>query len=187
MPTCADIITRALRKARVYAAGETPSDEDMADGLDELQSMYEQWGNSGMFGKLADVATALDYEASPNERITASGAAVITIPTLLEIDGESVPPFDTAFIEVIDTVALTVSRYLYENGAWALISGLTLTGLAPLAGKGRGGLSACLAMTYAEEFGAQVGPGVQRQAATFKTGLAMKQGGDALRSTPDYF
>lgn len=187
MPTCADIITRALRKARVYSAGETPSADDMADGLDELQNLYEQWGSNGMFGRLADVAVDDDYEAAPNERITASGSGVITIPTSLEIEGEDVPPFDTAFIEVVDTVAATVTRYLYERGAWVEISGLALTDEAPLASKGRGGLSACLALAYAEEFGASVGPGVARQAASFKTGLAMKYGSDALRSTPDYF
>ncbi len=187
MPTCRDIITRALRKARVYAAGEAISNDDMNDGLDELQSLYEQWGSNGMFGKLTDVLTDEDYEASANERITATGSAVITIPTSFEVDGEDYPPYDTAFVEVIDTVAETVTRYLYESGAWVTISDLALDDEAPLAGKGRGGLSACLALAYAEEFGEQVGPGVIRQAGSFKTGLSLKQGGDAYRSTPDYF
>ncbi len=187
MPTVADIITRALRKAGVYAAGETPSAEDMNDGLDELLNLYEQWGSNGMFGRLADVLTDSDYEAAPNERITVSGGAVITIPTSLDIDGDEAPPYDTAFVEVVDTDASTVTRYIYESGAWVEISGLSLTDEAPLAGKGRGGLSACLALTYAEEFGASVGPEVRRQAASFKTGLSMKYGSDANRSTPEYF
>ena len=187
MPTVADIITRALRKAKVYAAGETPSDEDMNDGLDELQNLYEQWGAGGMFGQLMDVSTEDDYEAQPNERITVGGTAIITIPTTLDVDGESYPPYDTAFIEVIDTVANTVTRYLYEAGAWADISSLALTDPAPLAGRGRGGLSACLALAYAEEFGAQVGPGVMRQAASFKTALSLKWGGESNRTVADYF
>ncbi len=187
MVTCQDIITRALRKAGVYDAGETPSAEDMNDGLDELQNLYEQWGSNGMFGRLADVLTDSDYEASANERITVSDSAVITIPTSFEVDGEDLPPFDTAFIEVVDTDASTVTRYLYESGAWVSIGDLVLADTAPLAGKGRAGLSACLAMSYAEEFGGQVGPGVQRQAAAFKMGLSLKYGSDANRSTPDYF
>jgi len=187
MPTCQDIITRALRKAKVYAAGETPSDEDMNDGLDELQNLYEQWGSGGMFGRLADVLVDAAYTAAANERITTTGNAIITIPTSFEIDGEDYPPYDTAFIEIIDTVANTVSRYLYESGDWVSIGALLLTSTAPLAGKGRGGLASCLAMAYAEEFGAQIGPGVMRQAASFKTNLSLKYGGDALRSTPDYF
>lgn len=187
MPTCADIITRALRKVRVYSAGETPSAEDMADGLDELQNLYEQWGSNGMFGKLEDVLADSDYDAAPNERITANGSAIITIPTSLEIDGEATTPYDTAFIEVVDTVSVTVSRYIYESGAWVEIGNLALSDEAPLAGKGRGGLAACLTLALAEEFGAQVGPGVARQAASFKMGLAMKYGSDANRSTPEYF
>lgn len=187
MPTVSDIITRALRKCRVYAAGETPSADDMADGLDELQNLYEQWGSNGMFGRLADVLADDNYEASPNERITVTGSAVVTIPTSFEIDGEAYPPYDTAFIEVVDTVEATVARYLYESGSWVSINDLALTDEAPLAGKGRGGLSACLALAFAEEFGEQVGPGVMRQAASFKTGLSMKYGSDAERSTPEYF
>lgn len=187
MPTCRDIITRALRKAKVYAAGETPSDEDMSDGMDELQNLYEQWGSNGMFGRLSDVLTNADYEAAPNERVTATDSAVVTIPTTVDDDGTDFPPFDMAFLEVIDTVAETVTRYIYSNGAWVEISDLTLDDEAPLASRGRGGLAACLALAYAEEFGAEVGPGVQRQAASFKTGLSLKYGGDAQRTAPDYF
>jgi len=59
--TCRDIITRGLRKAKVYAAGETPSDDDINDGMDELQNLYEQWISNGMFGRLSDVLTDADY------------------------------------------------------------------------------------------------------------------------------
>lgn len=187
MATCRDIITRALRKVRVYAAGEEPASEDMADGLDELQNLYEQWGSAGMFGRLSDVYTNADYEAAPNERITVTESAVVTVPTTVDDDGTDYPPFDTAYIEVIDTVAQTVTRHLYENGAWATISDLDLDSEAPLSGKGRGGLSACLALAYAEEFGAQAGPAVAAQAAAFKTALSLKLGGDAQRTAPEYF
>ena len=187
MPTCEQIITRALRKAKVYAAGETPSAEDMSDGLDELQNLYEQWISNGMFGRLVDVYVSSDYEANPNERVTVTDAAAITIPTTVTEDGTDYPPFDMAAVEVVDTVALTVSRYLYSSGTWVSIADLALSDEAPLAGRGRGGLAACLALAYAEEFGAEVGSGVQRQAASFKTGLSLKSGGDAQRTAPDYF
>jgi len=189
MPTCRDIITRALQKARVYAAGETPSVEDITNGLDELQHLYEMWGANGMFGRLADVYTSSDYEAAPNERVTATNNAAVTIPTTVTDDGSDFPPFDMAFVEVIDTVALTVKRHIYSGGKWVEISGLGLDVEAPLANRGRAGLAACLALAYAEEFGpaATVGPGTERQAAAFKTGLAMKYGGDAARTAPDYF
>lgn len=186
MVTCRDIITRALRKARVYAAGETPSDDDMTDGLDELQNLYEQWISNGMFGRLSDVLTNDDYEAAPNERVTITAGAV-TIPTTIDDDGTDFPPFDMAAVEVVDTAAETVTRYLYANGAWVEISGLGLDDEAPLAHRGRSGLAACLALSLAEEFGAEVGAGVVRQAASFKTGLSLKYGGDAQRTAPDYF
>lgn len=187
MPTCRDIITRALRKVRVYAAGEDPSSDDMTDGLDELQNLYEQWISNGMFGRLEDVLTDDDYETEPNQRVIATGSPTITIPTEIEGDEETTTPFDTAALEVVDVDAVTVTRYIYENGAWVEISGLALDDEAPLAGKGRGGLSACLALAYAEEFGAEVGPGVARQAAAFKTGLSLKLGSSAQRTAPEYF
>lgn len=189
MPTCQDIITRALRKARVYAAGETPSADDMQDGLDELQNLYEQWGANGMFGRLTDVLTADDYEAGPNERITVTDSATITIPTEIDRDDsdEDASPYDTAFVEIIDVGSATVTRYLYESGAWVEISDLGLDDEAPLAGKGRGGLASCLALAIAEEYGNQVSAAVMRQAASFKTGLSLKLGSDAQRTAPDYF
>lgn len=187
MPTCRDIITRALRKARVYAAGETPTDDDMNDGLDELQNLYEQWGTAGMFGRLADVLTDDDYEAEPNQRITVTDTATITIPTEIEVDGEDASPFDTAFVEVVDVPGGTVTRYIYEAGTWVEISGLALDDEAPLSGRGRGGLAACLALAYADEFGAEIGPGVARQAAAFKTALSLKYGSDAQRTAPSYY
>ena len=174
--TCRDVITRAFRKTRIYAAGEIPSDDDMDDGLTELQSMYEQFGSGGMFGKLTDTLQTGDYEAEPFQRIQISGGTV-TLPTE-QVDDDEVPPYALSYIEVIDTDAPSVTRYLYENGAWVEIGALALEDVAPLADRGRGGLSACLALTLAEEFGAQVGPGVARQAGAFKTALSLKTGSD---------
>jgi hypothetical protein len=39
--TCRDLITDALEELRVYAAGETPSDEDMSLGLGRLQRVSD--------------------------------------------------------------------------------------------------------------------------------------------------
>lgn len=187
MPTCRDIITRAMQKARIIASGETAGADEADTGLDELQNLYEQWGSNGMFGRLKDVTTTSDYEAGPNERITVTDAATITIPTTVDRYGEDLPPYDTAFIEIVDAPNGTVSRYLYENGAWVEIGGLDLSAEAPLAGRGRSGLAACLALALAEEFGTQVGPVVARQAATFKTHLSLKLGSDAARAEGVYY
>lgn len=187
MPTCRAVITRCLRKARVYAAGEVPSSEDMEDGMEELKGLYAGWATNGMFGRIYDVQTDSDYEAGPWERITVTESATITIPTSFEDDGENLPPYDMAYIEVVDLENQTVSRYLYSNGGWVDINALGLDDEAPLADRGIGGLSACLALTFAEEFGEVAGPAIQRQAAAFKMGLSLKLGSDAPRTAADYF
>lgn len=187
MATCREIITLALKKVRVYEPGGTPNADEMADGLDELQNLYEQWISGGMFGHLADVLTNAAYDAAPGERIVATDSAVVTLPATVSEDGADYPPYALSAIEVIDTVAATVKRYIYENGAWVAIGALTLDNTAPLSGRGRSGLAACLAMSLAEMYGAEVGPGALRQANSFKTALALKLGSDTLRTAQDYF
>jgi hypothetical protein len=186
MPTCRDIITRAFRKRKVYSPGEDPTSEDMSDGLVELQSLYESWAANGMFGRLADVQTDGNYTASAGERIRATNSPTITIPTEFEDEGAAYPPYDMAFIEVVDVDEQEVRRYLYEAGTWVEINGLTLDSEAPLAGKGQAGLEACLALQM-EGWGGEIGPATMRQASAFKMGLSLKLGGDAQRTAPDYF
>jgi hypothetical protein len=186
MPTCLEIIARAYQKAKIIGTGESPSAAEAADGLEELKSLYEQWAANGMFGRLADVSTGDDYEASEGERITVTDGATVTIPSTIEDDGTDYPPFFLSLIEVIDVDAQTVNRWLYDNGAWVDLNDLTLAYEAPLASRGRAGLSACLAMALADEFGGTIGPSVARQAASFRMSLALKLGGDAPRTAPDY-
>lgn len=48
MTTCNDIVTRALRRIRVVAVFETPSAEDAAVGLQQLNGMMFQWPALGV-------------------------------------------------------------------------------------------------------------------------------------------
>lgn len=185
MPTCRDIITRAMQKARILAAGETPSADEADTGMDELQNLYEQWGSSGMFGRLTDVEVSAAYTAGLGERIRLTNASVITLPTVNE--DTDLPPYDMSFVEVVDVPNGTIARHLYENGAWVEIGRLELSSEAPLSSKGRSGLAACLAQALAEEFGTQISPMVARQARVFKTNLSLKLGGDAARTAPSYY
>lgn len=185
MTTCRDIIARAFRKLKVYAPGEEPSADDLADGLDELQGLYEAWGSGGLFGRLNDTLQSAGYEASPFDRVQISGGTV-TLPTSLSEDDEA-PPYALSFIEVIDTDAPSVTRYLFENGEWLDVSELAATDEAPLSSRGRAGLVACLAVNLAEEYGAEIGPALLRQAGAFKTALSLKLGSTAQRSGADYF
>jgi hypothetical protein len=61
--TARSIITSSLRKLGVVASGETPSAEELQDGLTSLQGMLETWSQSDLFsdtetlGALLSVAT----------------------------------------------------------------------------------------------------------------------------------
>lgn len=69
--TARGLCTYALKKIRVVAAGETPSAEDMADALEELNVMLKGWQLSGpnlwrqTFGSVALVAATSTYTLSP--------------------------------------------------------------------------------------------------------------------------
>lgn len=205
MDTCRDVIGRAFQKIKVYSPGETPSNDDEQVGLDELQSLYEEWAAGGMFGRLRDRYIDSDYTACQGERITVTNGAVVTIPTTFvnwpywgwdysvptdDLSPDSTkPPYDMALIEVVDIAGQSVTRWLYDVGQtlWVNINGLTLDSIAPLSSKGRGGLIACLALNLADEYGGVVGPSTARQAAAFKTALSLKLGGDTHRSAAAFF
>lgn len=57
MATAREVITGTLRKLRVYAAGETPTAEDMDDCLVSLNEMLASWRNDGI--DLSHVTLAL--------------------------------------------------------------------------------------------------------------------------------
>jgi len=184
MPTVRDIIIRAFSKAKITSSGEEPTSDEINDGLEEYRSMIEQFATGGMFGRLRDVYENSDYDAQPGERVTLTNGATATLPT--DVDDERAP-YDLSYIELIDRDAETVERHLYENGGWVPIHNLSLSDEAPLASRGRSGLSACLAMILADEFGGEVGAATMRQAAAFKTSLSLKLGGSAERPTAEYF
>lgn len=48
MTATSEIVTRALRKARVVAKDETATADDMADGVDALNMMLHQWKLRGV-------------------------------------------------------------------------------------------------------------------------------------------
>lgn len=48
MATARDIITRALKRLRVLASGETPTSDEAADCLDALNDMLSAWAINGI-------------------------------------------------------------------------------------------------------------------------------------------
>jgi hypothetical protein len=52
--SCLDIITYAMRQARVIGPGKEPKDAEAEEGLAALQSFYDELLSGGMFGRLED-------------------------------------------------------------------------------------------------------------------------------------
>lgn len=170
MPTCRDIVTRALRMARVLPLGEEPEAVELRDGMGVLESLYAQWLHGGMFGRLEDRQETGDVAAEAGQRVSATGAVTLPLPTREE------PVFDLAAVEINDAEGRR--SYVWDRVAWLRIDGLEASDPAPLADRGANGLAACLALLYAEDFGAQVGAAAVIQARAYKTALSLKLGTD---------
>ena len=168
--TCRDIVTRALVMTGVVARGDQPEAEELQDGMAVLQSLYDQWFTGGMFGRLNDKYEDGDYDLEAGQRAYVSDG-VATLPDFTDTDCRW---RDLAAIEVFDNNGRRA--YLWDRTDWVRIDALEATDRAPLSDRGMNGLAACVAMNYAEEFGAQVGPGAVKQASSFKYALAIKTG-----------
>jgi len=188
MPTCRDIITYALRQAKVLASGEELSDEEAADGMVALQSLYDLWLSSGMFGRLTDVYASADYEAKERERVTAPSGVAVTIPASVTDDcsGSTRAPWDLSIIEtVVDGVRLVK---LYDRTAWVDLLDLELSDEAPLASRSAFGLAAALATSgaFLTMFAGQISRETTALARSFTTALSLKLGSTQLRSYVEY-
>lgn len=169
MATCRDIVSRALHMARVVDREDDPTAAELRDGLTVLQTLYDQWLVGGMFGRLTDVYESDSYEASEGQRIFLD-TGTVTLPT--EIDDRK--PRDLVAIEAFDSEGRRA--WIWDRTAWVRIDSLADSDDAPLAERGVNGLAACVALNYAEEFGAEVTANVLRQCAAFKTALSYKFG-----------
>lgn len=189
MPSCNDIVALALRQAGIIGLNAVPTASEADTGLTVLQGLYEGWAVGGMFGRLADVLTSTDREAKEGERIRVADGAAIALPD--EIDGEGGPraPRDLALVEIYDVDADVSTINLFDRDKWVELNDLELTDEAPMAKRGRDGLAACLAESYAEMFGGAIGPGVAARARAFRGGIIAKRGStqDRQGSEADYY
>lgn len=184
MATCRSIVTGGLQLLGVYGGGEDPSAEDVATGMSALQSLFDAWVNSGMFGRLNDIYVTADYTAKEHDRVTAATGVTVTIPTVINNQScwpwgftGSVPqraPRDLSVIEVSQDGAGTV--HLYDRHAWVVINALTLDSECPLSTRGERGLMGCLAFQLQGDFNMQAQPNVVRLASQFRTMISVKYG-----------
>jgi hypothetical protein len=136
----------------------------------------------GPLGPFTDVYATEAYTAQENERIIADGVT-ITIPDTIVENGQTRTPKDlTAVIVITDT---TQKNYVFSLGRWQVCDSLTLDSTAPLANRDEAGLSALLAMQYAEMFGAELPPMTARRAMDFRGKLVAKH--STKRSDPVYY
>ena len=138
MTTCRDIITYALRQAKVIPAAVDPEADESADGLIALQSMYDHWVANGMFGRLEDTFLASSDTAEEGKRYYLDTGAVLTFPDTISAsvsdEGER-QPRDLSLVESL-TAAGAREVWLYDRTEWVSLLGLTLNSNAPLAGRG---------------------------------------------------
>lgn len=187
MATVRDVVTLALRQARVVGVGREPTSAEAARGLEAFQGMLDMMVAGGMFGQLVDVyLTASDTAVEGRRYLLASGVT-LTIPDIIPRNndddyGENSAssserqPYDLSLIESVTSAGVR-SVKLYDRTDWVDLLDLTLdTDPAPLSGRGLTGLAACVAKTYAEMFGAELGPATQMLARQFNGLVARKFG-----------
>ena len=187
MATCSEVVIRAYRMGLVPLAA-TPTTEEQAFGLETLQSMFDTWVATGMFGRLTDVYKTAAYTAKEGERVHTSGSPTITIPSTYAFDGDAGtdrPPYDLSLIEVQDGATRNV--WLYDRSAWVDLVGLTTSDDCPLTDRGLNGLCACLALEMSGPHGDPLPNSVRVSAALFKQALSYKTGSDDRPRTNEYF
>lgn len=185
MTTVRDVVALALRQAKVIAPGEDASSDEAADGLTAFQSMLDMMVDAGLFGRLNDTYQTSDYTAEEGDRVIAPAGVTVTIPDTIETCGETRAPRDLSIIETV--IGGTRGVKVYDRTGWVSLLGLTLSSDAPFAGRGVAGLSACLARTYVEMFGGELGPYTQRMAARFEGSLSRKGSSTQDKQAVEYF
>ena len=193
MTTCRDVIAYAMRLGRVLPAGEDPENDEAADGLIALQSLYDSWVSGGMFGRLEDVTlTANDNVEEGKRYYVPTGFTLTENPTIAaedSADGVERQPRDLAIYESL-TEAGTRTVKVYDRTSWVALTGLALGDNAPLAGRSPMGLAAALACSgaFLAIFGdADVSPRVERLANSFLIQLSYKLGSTRDRVAAEYF
>ena len=198
MVTVRQTITRALRKLRVIASGEEPTAAEAADGLAVVQGMVDAWASGGMFGRLTEYfgdASGIKFGTEATawqvlESTPVPGDVTVTLPTRVRWpDGDEAPPPHMTLYEIVDDTGGTLKRFAWDArmGRYVLLHALTLDSPMPLATAGAEGMAALVATKLAEEFGAEIGPALVREAAHFKFNLSARYGDKRLEGQAVYF
>jgi hypothetical protein len=192
--TCLDVITSALKLARVLASGGAPSAAESEDGLACLQSLYDEFVAEGVFGRLTDSYLTADDTAQEGYRYLLASGVTLTEPTTIAAedtrDGVERQPRDLSLYESLTSAGVRSVR-LYDRTEWVDLLDLETSDIAPLSGRGMIGLAANLATSgaFCAMFGdtAAMNPDVRASANRFRTALCYKQGSTRDRTPSEYF
>ena len=192
--TCLDVITSALKLARVLPSGGTPSASETTDGLACLQSLYGEMVAAAMFGRLEDVYLTADDTAEEGKRYRLAAGITLTEPTTISAEdsstGEERAVRDLALYEKVDSTGTRTVR-LYDRTGWVNLLGLASSDIAPLESRGAMGLAALLATSgaFCAMFGdtATLNPDVRALANRFRASLSYKLGSTQDRRKAEYF
>lgn len=198
--TCRDIVTYAMRQARILGVGRTPKGAEAEEGMVALQSFYDELRTNGMFGKLKDTYLTADATAQEGRRYYVPAGVTLTDATndyvpecsddygcssdWSEDDcdyGSSISstrqPRDLALYEVVKSDG-TQTVKLYDRTQWVDLLDLDLDSAAPLASRSAYGLAAalCISGGFVSVFGGQPSQTVAALGARFIGGLSAKYG-----------
>lgn len=188
MTTCREIVTYALRQGKVLAPGDTPTDDEINDGMAALQSLYDGWVAGATFGRLTDVYKDAAYTAKERERVTSPSDVTIAFPDTVEDaqNGGQRAPRDLSLIETI-TGGVRVVK-IWDRTSWVSLLDLTLDTAAPLSNRGAWALAAVLATSggFLGIFGAEPARDVRMLALGFMASLSAKTGTTQDRIPAEY-
>jgi hypothetical protein len=190
MATCLEVISYAMRQAKILGLGKEPKAAEAEEGMAALQSLYDQWRIGGMFGQLTDVYLDSDDVAEEGKRYYVPSASTLTAPTSEYVDSYGIvrQPRDLALYESLDSDGNQTAK-LYDRTAWVDLLGLGLSDIAPLSGRNAYGLAACLATSggFISVFGGQVDEPTVALARHFLSSLMGKQGSTQDTSGAEYY
>ncbi len=187
MATVRSVVTTALRKLRVVYTGRNPTASEAQDGLESLQSFYDEWVSSNK--RLTPYIVTAAYTAEEDQRLQNASDYTITYPTTVEdrATGEDRPVHDRSVVVDVRSTGPVAKVYSAQDGAWQQLSGLTLDSEAPFSERGKDGLACVLALRLADDYGKQPTQATIRSAGFFLSTLSLKLDGPYRPVEADFF
>jgi hypothetical protein len=193
--TCLDIVTYAMRQARLIGPGRTPKGAEADEGMVALQSFYDELRTNAMFGRLKDTYLTADATAQEGRRYRLAAGVTLTdatsdyTPDSCDDYGSDCcdygsggvgamrEPRDLALYEVVHSDGTQFVK-LYDRTQWVDLLDLTLEDIAPLSGRSAYGLAAalCVSGAFVSVFGGEPSATVVALANRFLGSLSAKYG-----------